>query len=372
MPDTTATLRNTALYDEHIALGGRMVGFGGWCMPVQYRGILEEHQAVRTGLGVFDISHMGQFFVRGMGAQPWLNRLLTNNVDRVEIGECQYTFLLNEHGGVIDDLIVYRIADTEWLLVVNAGCIEQDFAWMNQHLDEEVEFEDASAAWSGLAVQGPRAAQLFDAFFEGRYRRPARNEILPLEIDEAPYFIARTGYTGEDGFEVFCHTERAVKSWRDILRKGESFGITPCGLGARDTLRLEMCYPLNGADLTETTTPLEAGLGIFVDLEKPEFIGRNTLLEQRAGGVTRRLVPFKMLAASPPPRAHYPVIHGGSPITETTSGTISPSLKIGIGMAYLPRQHARIGENIEIEIRGQRHPARIEKKPLYQPGTATA
>ncbi len=243
---------------------------------------------------------------------------------------------------------------------------------MNQHLEDGVEFEDRlrlrGADWRSKARAQLNCSTLFSG---SGIRRPARNEILALEIDGAPYFIARTGYTGEDGFEVFCQTERAVKSWRDILRKGEAFGITPCGLGARDTLRLEMCYPLNGSDLTETTTPLEAGLGIFVDLEKPDFIGRNTLLEQSAGGVARRLVPFKMLAASPPPRAHYPVLHDGSLITETTSGTVSPSLKIGIGMAYIPRQHARIGEGIEIEIRGQRHAARIEKKPLYHPGIAT-
>ena len=337
-------------------------------MPVQYRGILDEHHAVRTGLGVFDISHMGQFFARGPGAQPWLNRLLTNNVERLDVGECQYTFLLNERGGVIDDLIVYRIGDADWLLVVNAAKIAEDFAWMHAHLDAGVVFENASAQWSGLAVQGPRAAQLFDAFFEGQYSRPARNEILALEIDGFPYFIARTGYTGEDGFEVFCVAERAVKSWRDILARGAAFGITPCGLGARDTLRLEMCYPLNGSDLRPDTTPLEAGLGIFVDLQKPAFIGREILAQQKSEGVKRRLVPFKMQGPTPPPRAHYPVWHGAEKIAETTSGSLSPTLKIGIGMAYVPVAHARIGEDIEIEIRGHRFPAKIEKKPLHQAG----
>ena len=339
-------------------------------MPVQYKGILEEHHAVRTGLGVFDISHMGQFFARGAGVQAWLNRLLTNNVERLEVGECQYTFLLNERGGVIDDLIVYRIGGEEWLLVVNAAKIDEDFAWMQAHLDSGVDFQNASAEWSGLAVQGPRAAQLFDAFFEGQHRRPARNEILAIEIDGQRYFIARTGYTGEDGFEVFCVADRAVKSWRDILARGAQFGIVPCGLGARDTLRLEMCYPLNGSDLSPDTTPLEAGLSIFVDLQKPAFIGRDTSVaaKKRRRRVKRRLVPFKMQGATPPPRAHYPVYRDGQKIAETTSGSLSPTLKIGIGMAYVPVAHARIGEDLEIEIRGRRFPAKIEKKPLHQPG----
>ena len=365
-----ASLKKTPLHDEHVALGGRMVEFGGWSMPVQYRGILEEHRAVRTSLGVFDISHMGQFFASGVGAQAWLNRLLTNNVERLDIGECQYTFLLNERGGVIDDLIVYRIGDVEWLLVVNAAKIDEDFEWMQAQLDPGVEFRNASAEWSGLAVQGPRAAQLFDAFFEGHYRRPARNEILTIEIDGCRYYIARTGYTGEDGFEVFCLAERAVKSWRDILERGEQFGITPCGLGARDTLRLEMCYPLNGSDLSPDTTPLEAGLSIFVDLQKSAFIGRDILAQQKVEGVKRRLVPFKMQGVTPPPRSHYPVYQNGEKITETTSGSLSPTLKVGIGMAYVPAAHARIGEELEIEIRGRRYPAKIEKKPLYQPGTS--
>ena len=267
-----------------------MVDFGGWSMPVQYSGIIDEHHAVRGSLGVFDISHMGQFMAEGPGALAWLNGLLTNNVERLGTGECQYTFLLNYRGGVIDDLIVYRIGETRYLLVVNAAKIEEDFAWMQSHVAEGVEFHNRSDHYAGLAVQGPRSAQLFEAFFHGKYSRPARNEILGLEIDGVTYYIARTGYTGEDGFEVFCPAERAVKSWNDILRKGAEFGIKPCGLGARDTLRLEMCYPLNGSDLSPDTTPIEAGLSIFVDLQKPEFIGREALARQKQEGVKRRLI----------------------------------------------------------------------------------
>ncbi len=361
------SLKQTPLHDEHVRLGAKMVDFGGWSMPVQYTGIIDEHNAVRGKLGIFDISHMGQFFAKGPGALGWLNGLLTNNVERLSVGECQYTFLLNDAGGVIDDLIVYRIGEENYLLVVNAAKIDEDFAWMKSHLAAGVEFVNRSEEFAGLAVQGPRSAQLFDAFFQGKYSRPARNEILPVEIDEMTYYIARTGYTGEDGFEVFCPTERAVKSWNDILRKGAEFEIKPCGLGARDTLRLEMCYPLNGSDLSPETTPIEAGLSIFVDLNKSNFIGKDALTRQKQEGVKRRLVPFKMTDACPPPRSHYAVYKGDKKIAETTSGTLSPTLKAGIGMAYIPTEFARINEQIEIEIRGRRFPAVIEKKPLHRP-----
>jgi aminomethyltransferase len=346
-----------------------MVDFGGWSMPVQYGGIIEEHHAVRNALGVFDISHMGQFFASGAGAAAWLNRLLTNNVDRLSVGECQYTFLLNEQGGVIDDLIVYRIQDQRYLLVVNAAKIEEDFAWMQKHIDAGVEFFNCSDQFAGMAIQGPKSAPLYDAFFGGTYSRPARNEILSIDIDGAPFYIARTGYTGEDGFEVFCPADRAVKAWNDILHRGSQFGLKPCGLGARDTLRLEMCYPLNGSDLSPTRTPLEAGLSIFVDLTKADFIGRSVLAEQREKGIPTRLVPFKMIGKTPPPRSHYGVFKGGQQVAETSSGGLSPSLGAGIGMAYLPSQFARIGEQIEIDIRGRRFAATIEKKPLYRPGS---
>jgi aminomethyltransferase len=365
----TSILKRTPLHAEHQQLGGRLIDFGGWSLPVQYSGIIDEHQAVRSNLGVFDISHMGQFFLTGAGAEAWLNRLLTNNVTRLGVGECQYTFLLNERGGVIDDLIVYRLAETRYLLVVNAGRIDENFAWLQQHPEPGVELENASEQFAGFAVQGPRSALLFDAFFDGKYARPARNEILSITIKDAPFFIARTGYTGEDGFEVFCLADRAVTCWRDILERGASLGIKPCGLGARDTLRLEMCYPLNGSDLSPERTPLEAGLSIFVDMDKGDFTGREALAAQRARGPGARLVPFKMAGTSPPPRSHYPIYRGDSRIAETTSGTLSPSLGVGIGMAYLPAEHARINERIEIEIRGRRFPATIERKPLYRPTT---
>ena len=361
-----STLKRTPLYSEHARLGAKIIGFGGWDMPVQYSGIIDEHQAVRTAGGVFDISHMGQFLAGGSGAKDWLNYLFANNVERLDIGQCQYTFLLNDNGGVIDDLIVYRYDAEKYLLVVNAALIGKDFAWMQAHMREGVNFENRSDGFAGLAVQGPNARKVFEAFFGTNHSIPAHNEISEIKIDGWSFFVARTGYTGEDGFEMFFPAIQAVKVWNEILEKGQPHGIKPCGLGARDTLRLEMCYPLNGSDLSPERTPLEAGLSIFVDMEKPEFIGRDALLKQRAGGVKHRLVPFKMKDKSPPPRSHYPIHKNGVKIAEIASGSLSPSLNIGIGMAYIPTEYARINEEIEVDIRGKFFPATIQKKPLHK------
>ena len=335
-------------------------------MPVQFSGIVDEHQAVRTTLGVFDISHMGQFFVRGPGAAGWLNRMLTNNTERLAIGQGQYTLMLNERGGVIDDLIIYRICDDDWLLVVNAAKIDEDFEWLGSHLVHGVTLENRSDEYAGLAVQGPQAAAWFDVFVGGKSGAPTRNHIVRLEIDGVPILIARTGYTGEDGFELFGPSENAVKLLGDVLSTGAAFGIKPCGLGARDTLRMEMCYPLNGNDLSPERTPIEAGLGFFVDLAKPEFMGRAILAEQKANGPALKLTAFKMVGTTPPPRAHYSVWKDGTQIGETCSGGLSPSLKSGIGLAYLPAAHSKPGTEIEIDVRGRRFPAVVEKKPLWR------
>ncbi len=361
-----AVLKTTPLHAEHVRLGAKMIGFGGWDMPVQYTGIMDEHRAVRTTLGVFDISHMGQFFASGKGAAAWLNTMLTNNVERLAIGHGQYTLMLNEQGGVIDDLIIYRICDDDWLLVVNAAKIEEDLAWLQAHPASDATLEDRSAAYAGLAVQGPKAAEWFEAFVGGKCVAPARNGIVKLELEGVPLFIARTGYTGEDGFELFCPATTAVKLFDAVLNSGAPFGIQPCGLGARDTLRMEMCYPLNGNDLSPTHTPLEAGLGFFVDLEKPNFIGREVLARQKADGLTRQLAAFKMVGKTPPPRSHYSVWRGGQQIGETCSGGLSPSLGLGLGLAYLPPESAAPGTEIEIDVRGRRFPAVVEKKPLYR------
>ncbi len=366
MADTE--LKTTPLHAEHVRLGAKMIGFGGWDMPVQYTSIMDEHQAVRGALGVFDISHMGQFFAHGAEAAEWLNRMLTNNVGKLAEGEGQYTLLLNEKGGVIDDLIIYRIGRVDWLLVVNAAKIEEDYAWLSARVPEEVSLHNRSSEWAGLAVQGPRAQEWFHAWAGGVSTSPKRNHIARLDVGNVPVYVARTGYTGEDGFELFCQVEHAVKLFNDVLSSGAPFGLKPCGLGARDTLRLEMCYPLNGNDLSPEHTPIEAGLGFFVDLTKPEFTGRAVLAEQKANGPARRLTAFKMVGATPPPRSHYPVWKGGQQIGETCSGGLSPTLKCGIGLAYLPPELAKPGTELEIDIRGRKFPAVVEKKPLHRVG----
>jgi aminomethyltransferase len=365
----------TPLYDEHVPLGAKMVPFAGWLMPVQYTSIVEEHQAVRNSVGIFDISHMGQLIVEGTDAREWLNTMLTNNIEKLNVGMGQYTFLLNERGGIIDDLIVYRIGDQKFLLVVNAARTDEDFAWLEKwhrlpadHRQDAdaTTITDRSADFGGVAIQGPRVLDLFHALFGEDMELPARNHIVDVRFDETTVSVARTGYTGEDGIEVFFRANDAVKLWNAALEKGKPLGIKPCGLGARDTLRLEMCYPLNGSDLSPERNPIEAGLGFFVDLGKPNFIGRDVLLKTKENGPHEKLVPFRMKEKGPPPRPHYAVFQNGACIGEVTSGTLSPSLNWGVGIAYVSAAHAKIGAEIDIEIRGQKFPAIIEKKPLYK------
>jgi len=358
----------TPLYDEHVRLGARMVPFAGWLMPVQYLSIVEEHQAVRNNVGIFDISHMGQLIVDGTGACEWLNAMLTNNVGKLDVGTGQYTFLLNERGGIIDDLIVYRIGEQKFLLVVNAARANEDFAWLQGHLPavNAVLLTNRSADFGGVAIQGPQITELFHALFGADADLPARNSIADFPFDGATVSVARTGYTGEDGIEVFFRATDAAKFWNAALERGKPFGINPCGLGSRDTLRLEMCYPLNGSDLSPERNPIEAGLGFFVDLTKPNFIGRDVLVETKEKGPDEKLVPFRMKEKGPPPRPHYAVFENGERVGEVTSGTLSPSLNWGIGMAYVSTGRAKIGSRIDIEIRGQKFPATIEKKPLYK------
>ncbi len=377
----TVAPKKTPLSEEHVRLGAKMVPFAGWLMPVQYTSIVEEHQAVRNNVGIFDISHMGQLIVDGAGAREWLNTMLTNNVGKLDVGMGQYSFLLNERGGIIDDLIVYRIDEQKFLLVVNAARTDEDFAWLQKHLKEgrspdrpsggletaaPCEITNRSADFGGVAIQGPRIAELFHALFGAGIHLPPRNSIADFRFDGTTVSVARTGYTGEDGIEVFFRAPDAVKFWDAALEKGRPLGIKPSGLGARDTLRLEMCYPLNGSDLSPERNPIEAGLGFFVDLTKSNFIGRDVLLETKEKGPREKLVPFRMKEKGPPPRPHYAVFENDERIGEVTSGTLSPSLNWGVGMAYVSTARAKIGARIDIEIRGQKFPAIIEKKPLYK------
>ncbi|MCX6971076.1 MAG: glycine cleavage system aminomethyltransferase GcvT [Verrucomicrobia bacterium] len=350
----------TPLFDSHLAAGGRMVDFAGWDMPVQYSGILAEHKAVREEAGVFDISHMGEFFVSGPGSAAWLDSLLTNRVAALSDGQAQYSLMLNELGGVIDDLIVYRLGADNFLLVVNASMIDEDAAWMKERIMDGVEFKNASADFAALAIQGPLAGGIFERLF-GRKMPAERNRVLQIGDD----YVVTTGYTGEAGFEWIVPAGEAAAAWLRSL----AAGAKPCGLGARDTLRLEVCYPLNGSDLAPDRTPLEAGLGFFVDFEKPDFVGKAALVAQKAAGVPSRLCALRVTEKTPPIRPHYPVWVGGKPVTETTSGALSPSLGDGIALAYLPSEFSKPGQEVEIEVRGRRFRACVRKKPLYQKET---
>jgi aminomethyltransferase len=356
-----------------------MVDFAGWEMPVQYTGILDEHRAVRKDCGIFDISHMGEFFVRGPKASQWLDSLLTNRVVALAIGEAQYSLMLNEQGGVIDDLIVYRTGEQEFLLIVNAAKIDEDFEWLKRHreaLSEQLlELSNCSDAYAALAVQGPQSPEVFSKVFssgledrknhivELARRSPAAVQSSLSDNCGSRVFAATTGYTGELGFEAIVPTGEADHYWELFL----AAGAKPCGLGARDTLRLEMCYPLNGSDLSPDHTPLEAGLASFVDLGKDNFMGRDVLLEQKTNGVPNKLSAIRVQEKSPPIRSHYAILAEGRSVAETTSGALSPSLGCGIALAYLPFPLAKAGQDLEIEVRGRRYRAAVVKKPFYKP-----
>jgi aminomethyltransferase len=363
-----APLRRTPLHAVHVELGARMVPFAGWDMPVQYTGIVDEHKAVRQSVGIFDISHMGQFIVSGTGAAAFLNRVLTNNIDRLQPGQGQYTLLLNDHGGVIDDLIAYRTREREFYLVVNASRIDQDWEHLESQLtkDDEVMMANGSDFTAGLAIQGPKAREVAAAVFGDAKCFPEHNTIIVRMAESGPMWLCGTGYTGEEGFEFFMPMEQAEVWFRKIVDAVKAVGGMPCGLGARDTLRLEMGYPLNGNDLSEFRSPLEAGLGFFVDLGKGEFTGSLTLVLQKGVGLREKLVAFRMIGTAPPPRPGYPVVHVGQIVGKVCSGTQSPSLGVGIGMAYVPIRAATLGTALEIEIRGRRFPAEVVKKPFYR------
>jgi aminomethyltransferase len=352
-------LNHSPLESAHQALGARLIPFAGWNMPVQYSSIIDEHNAVRNKAGIFDISHMGQFLVSGPTAGAWLNRMFTNNISKLAPGQGQYTLMLNESGGVIDDLIAYRTAENEFFLVVNASMIDEDLAWLNSHADPQITLSNDSDVWAGMAIQGPLAAQTYAAIFPDE-PLPPRNGI---HTTSEGAIVCRTGYTGEDGFEFFCAANEGVFFWEKFL----SAGAAPCGLGARDTLRLEMGYPLNGNDLSPERSPIEAGLGFFCDLSKPEFIGRETLARQKADGPSLKLTALQYTAKGPPPRSHYPVTSAdGTVIGELASGALSPSLMTGIGMAYLPAEFSKPGTELQIDVRGRLFPAQVVKKPFYK------
>jgi aminomethyltransferase len=362
----SASLRRTPLYDSHVAAGARMVEFGGWDMPVQYSSILKEHAAVRTAAGLFDISHMGEIRVTGADAAQFLNQALTNNVDKVQPGNSQYSLLLNKNGGIIDDLFIYRMGNEDFLLVVNASHIEEDFEALSELMIGDEVITNESDVTAALALQGPQSPAILDRWISGASSQLGHHAIRSFSSAEGEVQVARTGYTGEDGFEILCPSDTAAAIWSKLLALGKDDGILPCGLGARDTLRMEVCYPLNGHELGPDITPLEAGLGFFIDFNKPDFQGKKALVEQKAKGVPRKAVALVAKEASAPPRASYPVLSQGRKIGGLTSGVLSPSLQKGIGLALIESASAQIGNVVDIEIRGKTVPAEIVKKPIYK------
>jgi aminomethyltransferase len=348
-----ATLLRTPLYERHVALGARMVPFAGYEMPVSYAGVIEEHRAVRMDAGAFDVSHMGEIHVDGPTAQVFLQSMLSNDVDRLADGEAQYTLLTNEVGGILDDLILYRLGHGQYYLVVNASNRAPVYEWLKEREPRGCEVRDASDDYGLVAVQGPRSLERL-----GLPEAPAFTHAMG-ELDGIEVMVARTGYTGEQGVELCCAEDETVALWDAILARG----VAPCGLGARDTLRLEVCYPLHGNDITPETDAISAGLGWACALDT-EFTGAEALRRIKEKGPARKLVPFVMEEKAVP-RQGMPIEGGG----EVTSGTHSPMLDVGIGMGYVPADAAAPDTELVIDVRGKPRRARIVRKPIYRKET---
>lgn len=363
-------LLRTPLYDEHLAANGKMVPFAGWELPIHYPpGITAEHHAVRRAAGLFDVSHMGEFEVRGPDALDFVQFVTTNDVSRLEVGQAQYSTLVQEDGMLLDDLLVYRFAD-RWMLVVNGSNREKDLAWILRFAPRfNVDVQDRTDEIALLALQGPRAEDILSRLTDEELSSIPYYRFREGSVNNRPAVISRTGYTGEDGFEIYTAADDAPALWRRLLEIGENDGLVPAGLGARDSLRLEMGYALYGNDLDERRTPLEAGLGWVVKPGKGEFVGRDALVRQKEEGIRNRLVGFR-LEERGFPRPHYQVFSdSGEPVGEVTSGIVSPSLGDGIGMAYVPVEASKPGQKLSIMIRDRAVPAEVVRPPFYKQGS---
>jgi aminomethyltransferase len=359
-------LKRTPLYEAHVSIGARMVEFAGWQMPVQYAGHIQEHMAVREAAGLFDVSHMGEIEVRGADALALVQRISTNDASKLHDNQVQYSTMTNDAGGVIDDLLVYRLNADYFLLVVNAGGSESDFEWIKDHAGElSVEVHNTSPAFALLALQGPRAERILQELTDHMLDRIPYYWSQRVLVDGVDCRVSRTGYTGEDGFEILCDAANARHLWNRLLVTGSDQGLIPCGLAARNTLRLEAAYRLYGHDMDQTTTPLEAGLGWVVKLAKGDFIGRDALLKQKEEGLKRKLAGFEVLDRAPA-RDGYPVVIGEKNVGLVASGSPAPSLKKNIGLAYLPMEHSAVGAEFFVVIRGRNVPARVVDTPFYK------
>ena len=357
------SLKRTPLFSAHVKAGARMVPFGGWEMPVQYSGIVEEHRTVRSAVGCFDVSHMGEFEAEGPGALAALQRLTTNDVTALEIGQVQYSVLCYPNGGIVDDLTVYRMAPERYMITVNAGNIDKDWAHVTEH-GSGARWRNLSEATGLIAVQGPKAEALVGRLAEVDVTRIGYYRFVEGKVAGVTTLVSRTGYTGEDGFELYVGAGDTERLWNALLETGRADGVAPIGLGARDTLRLEMRYALYGNDIDESTNPLEAGLGWVVKPAKGDFLGREAIERLRAAGLARRLVGIEMTERAVA-RHGYPVVKDGVTTGVVTSGSYGPSVDRYIAMAYVGSAHAAVGTELGVEIRGQVKSARVVKTPFH-------
>lgn len=358
-------LKKLPLHSEHERLGGRFGAFGEWYVPLYYTSVLEEHETVRTGVGVFDISHMGEFFVRGRGAQEVVNRWITNDLSKLSPGSALYSPVCRENGGIVDDVVVMEEDPEHYLIVVNAANIEKDFNWFKAHLEGDALLENASERTALLAIQGPKSHALVESVFNVDLSSLSYYHFVKLNSQFGQIFLSETGYTGEKGYEVFCSVKEIFRLWERLMELGKSYRLKPIGFGARDTLRLESRFLLYGHDMTDETTPLEAGLGWTIGWEKKDFIGKKALENQRTQGIKRRLIGFELKDRGIA-REGCNILVDGQKKGKVTSGTFSPTLKKNIGLAYVETPYWQVGQVIGIEIRGELKKAEIVKTPFYK------
>lgn len=360
-------LKRTPLFDVYKEYGGKTIDFGGWELPVQFSGIKDEHEAVRTKAGLFDVSHMGEIEVKGSDSLKYLQKMMTNDISKIKNGGAQYTAMCYENGGTVDDLLVYKIEDNHYLLVVNASNIEKDYNWLEAYLEGDVTIDNLSERMAQIALQGPLAEQVLQKLTEADLTQVGffkfQQEVV---LNGKKALVSRTGYTGEDGFEVYCDAADVVDLWKAILEAGKEDGVIPCGLGARDTLRFEATLALYGQELSPEISPLEAGIGFAVKLNKEaDFIGKEALVNQKETGLSRKIVGIEMIDRGIP-RHGYPVYKGEEKIGEVTTGTQSPTLKKNIGLALISTQYTVLDSEVEVEIRGKRLKAKVVPTPFYK------
>ena len=363
MATEAPAMRRTPLYDKHAELGAKMVPFAGYEMPIQYEGIVAEHRAVRGRAGLFDLSHMGEFFFKGRGAGATLDRLISSDIASLDVGEARYGLLTNERGTIVDDVIVYRVGESEYMVVVNAANIAKDRAHVLARLGEDVAFEDRSYGTALVAIQGPRAVEILGSKTDAEVRSLPAFGVTHGRVARSRATIARTGYTGEDGFEVFIGNADADKVWDSLLTAGREAGMKPIGLGARDTLRLEARFSLYGNDIDETTDPIEAGLGWTCKLDK-EFTGRDVIVAKKAAGPKRKIAGLVIQGGVA--RHGHEVTHDGDVVGHVTSGTYGPTVEKNIALAYVPTPLSKVGTALAVRIRGKDVPATVVKTPFYR------